>query len=256
VDGPAVLLLATVAFLTIYVVGVGGTTATAIRAREGWRHRRVAATVLGPPTKVDVTLSAPTLSPAVRRLRFVGWVAFPIALLLALISNMNYSWVLPVTVILMVAINAFYFTAMQTMGEQLTLTADGFRMGTRKLERSVRWVHVTEFTGARIGAFSGTKMSEAGEWQDPKLAPNVVFYRLNRALVHTNKTLVQRLTGFSYYDGVIRNAFGVPTEQLLNSMRAWHRQALEAEGPPFRRPRAGEHRKHRDSSGGAGKSPR
>jgi hypothetical protein len=94
--------------------------------------------------------------------------------------------------------------------------------------------------GARSGAFKGMRMSEEGEWQDPKLVPNVVYYRLNHALVHAPKTWRQRWSGLTYYDGVIHNAFGVPTEQLLNAMRDLHRLAVEAEAPPFRRPRPGE----------------
>ena len=175
-----------------------------------------------------------------RRLRMLGWIAFPIALLLALFANPTYPLVVPLTVVVMVALNAFYFTAMQSMGEPLTLTPDGFRIGAPGLERSVRWIHVTELIGARMGAFKGMRMSEKGEWQDPKLVPNVVFYRLNHALVQSRKTLLQRLSGFTYYDGVIHNAFGVRTEQLLDAMRDLQLRAVEAEAPPFRRPRPGE----------------
>src|ERR1700680_2796221 len=238
VDERVVLLLVTVAFLTLYVIGVGGTTATAIGIREAWRRRKPDGIALEPrPT--ELVLDAPSLPHGVRRVRIVGWIAFPVALALAVFANPTYTWVVPVTVVLMVALNAFYFTAMQSMGEPLTLTSDGFRIGAG-LERSVRWIHVTELTGARLGAFNGTRMSEAGGWQDPKLAPNVIFYRLNRALVHSRKTLMQRLSGFTYYDGVVRNAFGVPTDKLLSAMREWQRRAVEAEGPPLRRPRPGE----------------
>jgi hypothetical protein len=58
--------------------------------------------------------------------------------------------------------------------------------------------------------------------------------------VHSRKTVLQRFSGFTYYDGLIRNAFGIPTEQLLNAMREWQRRAVELESPPFRRPRPGE----------------
>ena len=235
----AVLLL-TVAFITLYVVGIGGSTATAIRIREAWRRGRRDVVVLEPHDAREVVIDAPSLPRAVRRLRLVGWFAFPVALALAVFANPTYTWVVPVTVLLMVALNAFYFTAMQSMGERLTLTPDGFRLGALGRERSVRWIHVTELTGARLGAFKGMRMSEAGEWQDPKLSPNVIFYRLNRALVHTRKTPMQRLSGFTYYDGVIRNAFGLPTERLLQAMREWQRLAVEAEAPPLRRPRPGE----------------
>jgi hypothetical protein len=239
-DAAAVRLLVTVAFLTIYVVGIGGTTATAIRIREAWRRRREGPISLIGTPGADVLLKAPSLPTAMRRLRVAGWVAFPIALVLALFANPSYPMIVPLTVVVMVAINAFYFTAMQNMGEPLTLTKDGFRIGQRGHERAVRWIHVTELIGARSGAFNGMRMSEGGEWRDPKLVPNVVYYRLNHALVHAPKTLRQRWSGLAYYDGVIHNAFGVPTEQLLSTMRELHRVAVEAEAPPFRRPRPGE----------------
>jgi hypothetical protein len=239
-DERAVRLLVSVAFLTIYVVGIGGTTATAIRIREAWRRKRQAPVSLMAGPGVDVSLAAPSLPTVMRRLRLAGWIAFPIALGLALFANPTFPLVVPLTVVVMVAINAFYFTAMQNMGEPLTLTKDGFRIGQRGHERAVRWIHVTELVGARSGAFKGMRMSEKGEWQDPKLVPNVIYYRLNHALVHAPKTLRQRWSGLAYYDGVIQNAFGIPTEQLLGAMRELHRLAIEAEAPPFRRPRPGE----------------
>jgi hypothetical protein len=236
----AVMLLVTVAFLTVYVVGIGGTTATAIRIREAWRRRKTDAASLQLRPGVELRLDAPTLPTVVRRLRLLGWIAFPIALLLALFANPTYPLVVPLTVFVMVGLNAFYFTTMPSMGEPLTLTQDGFRIGARGRERSVRWIHVTELMGARLGSFKGMRMSEKGEWQDPKLVPNVIFYRLNHALVHSHKTLLQRLSGLTYFDGKIHNAFGVPTEQLLNAMRDRQRRALDAESPPIRRPRPGE----------------
>jgi hypothetical protein len=65
----------------------------------------------------------------------------------------------------------------------------------------------------------------------------VIFYRLNRALVRPKKSLLQRFTGLSYFDGIIRNTFGVSTQQLLQAMRTCHRLALEAEGPQMLRKR-------------------
>ncbi|MEP6752850.1 MAG: hypothetical protein ABI959_08910 [Candidatus Dormiibacterota bacterium] len=239
-DERAVRLLVTVAFLTIYVIGIGGTTATAIRIREAWRRNRKAPGSLIAGPGLDVSLAAPSLPTVMRRLRLAGWIAFPIALGLALFANPTFPLVVPLIVVVMVAINAFYFTAMQNMGEPLALTQDGFRIGQRGHERGVRWIHVTELVGARSGAFKGMRMSEKGEWQDPKLVPNVIYYRLNHALVHAPKTLRQRWSGLAYYDGVIQNAFGIPTEQLLSAMRELHRLAVEAEAPPFRRPRPGE----------------
>jgi hypothetical protein len=240
VDGGELVLLVTVALLVIYVIGIGGATATAIRVSEAWRRRPARVIGLGPRTEGEVVLQAPTLPVAFRRIRLVGWVVFPIALVLAVFANRSYVWIAPLAVLVMVGLNAFYFTAMQSMGEPLTLAKDGFRYGAKGRERSVRWIHVTDLVGARLGAFSGVRMSEAGEWQDPALRPNVIFFRLNRALVHAPKTVLQRLRGFSYYDGAIRNAFGVPTEQLLQAMREWQRVAIDAESPPFRRPRPGE----------------
>jgi hypothetical protein len=239
VDSHAALLIAAMVAFSLYVIGIGVTTATAIRVREVWRHRTLDAKAMAPRGEGEVVLSAPALPPAARRLRAVGWVAFVPALVLALVSNLRYPWVTPVVVVVMVALNAFYFTSIQNMGEQLTLAPDGFRIGGRGAQRSIRWIHVTELIGARVGAFGGTRMSEAGEWQDTNLKPNVIFFRLNRALVGTRKTLLQRLSGFSYYDGVIRNAFGLPTDQLLQVMRDWQRRALDEAGLPLRRARPG-----------------
>lgn len=239
-DGREIVLLVTVVLLVLYVIGIGGATATAIRIGEAWRRRPAGVTSLGPGAGEEVMLQAPSLPIAYRRVRVVGWAVFPIALVLAVFANRSFGWIGPVAVLVMVGLNAFYFTAMQGMGEPLTLTKDGFRLGARGRERSVRWVHVTDLVGARLGAFSGMRMSEPGEWQDPKLRPNVIFFRLNRALVYTPRSLLQRLRGFSYYDGAIRNLFGVSTEQLLNVMREYQRLAMDAEAPPFRRPRPGE----------------
>jgi hypothetical protein len=250
VDAREVVLLVTVAFLTIYVIGIGVPTATAIRIREAWRRRKLYEISWEPRPGIELTLGAPSLPLAVRRLRVIGWIAFPIALLLALFANPSYPLLVPLTVVAMVALNAFYFTAMQNMGEPLTLTQDGFRVGPRGREQTVRWIHVTELMGARAGTFKGMRMSEKGEWQDPKLAPNVVYYRLNHALVHSPKTLRQRWSGLAYYDGVIHNAFGVPTDQLLNAMRERQRRALEAEAPPLRRPRPGERMEKRPPGAG------
>ncbi|HEY1454969.1 MAG TPA: hypothetical protein VGG31_00615 [Candidatus Dormibacteraeota bacterium] len=224
------LLLVTVAIFSVYVVGVGGSTATAIASREAWRRRfREAAS----PNLDDspAVLEAPALPRPVRLLRVAGWVAFLPALLLGGFATRSYAWVEPVIVVVMVALNAFFFTAMQGLGQRLTLTAEGFELGGR----SVRWIHVTELTGAHVGPFRGMRMSEPGEWQDPKLVPNVIFYRLNRALIRPDKSLLQRFTGLTYYDGMIRNAFGVTTERLLQAMRERQRRALDAEGPPLGR---------------------
>jgi len=240
VDGREIVLLVTVVLLVLYVIAIGGATATAIRIGEAWRRHPAKATTLGPGVGDEVVLQAPSLPIAFRRVRVVGWAVFPIALVLAVFANRSFAWIGPAAVVVMVGLNAFYFTAMQGMGEPLTLTKDGFRLGVRGRERSVRWVHVTDLVGARLGAFSGIRMSEPGEWQDPKLRPNVIFFRLNRALVRAPRTLLQRLRGFSYYDGAIRNLFGVPTEQLLHAMREYQRLAIDAEAPPFRRPRPGE----------------
>jgi hypothetical protein len=234
VSREAILLLVTIAALTVYVVGVGGSTATAIRIREAWRHRKVDEAALAPQGAAEVVLTAPSLPRGLARLQLVGWLAFVPALVLAVFADRAYPWVTPVVVFLMVALNAFYFTAMQNMGEQLTLTRDGFRIGAGRKARAVRWIHVTEFTGARIGAFSGMKMPEADEWQDPRVRPNVILFRLNRALTPTRRSLVHRLIGFTYYDGTIRNAFGVPTPQLLRVLRDWQRVALAAESLPLK----------------------
>ncbi|MDQ2942481.1 MAG: hypothetical protein M3R21_02270 [Candidatus Dormibacteraeota bacterium] len=233
------LLLVTAALLTVYTIGVGGTTAVAIGVRDSWRRRKGPIPGLD-PRRGDVVLAAPTLPRGVTLLRIAGWIAFPFALGLALFANTRFAWLAPLTVLLMVSLNAFYFTSMRGMGEQLTLTMDGFRLGGPQASRAVRWVHVTDFMGAHVGPFRAARMSESGEWQDPKTVPNVIFYRLNRALVRPKKSMLQRLTGLNYFDGVIRNTFGVPTQQLIQAMRSCQRLALEAEAPHMfgRRPGA------------------
>lgn len=235
------LLLVSIGLLTLYVLGVGGATAAAIRIRERWRQRKIGSAELAVRPGREVVLSAPSLTRTLRLVRFAGWAAFPPALVLGIFADTEYPWVVPVVVIVMVALNAFYFTAMQNMGDELTLAPDGFRLGhggRGAKSVKVRWAHVTEFTGARVGAFTAAKMSEAGEWQDPRTRPNVIFYRLNRALVALRKSVIQRLLGFTYYDGVIRNAFGIPTEVLLSTLREWQRVALESEALPIRPARA------------------
>jgi hypothetical protein len=196
------------------------------------------------PRHGEVVLVAPTLPPVARWLRVAGWIAFPSALVLGLFADSAYPWLAPVTVFVMVTLNAFYFTAMQGMGDHLVLTKDGFRVGPPKAARTVRWVHVTDFMGAHVGAFRAVRMSDAGEWQDPKVLPNVIFYRLNRALVRPQKSLLQRWSGLTYFDGVVRNRFGVSTEDLMQAMRTWQRLAMESTAPPFRPPRTDEVLKH------------
>lgn len=233
-DPSASLLLVTIGALTIYVVGIGGSTAGAIRVRERFRQTLSDPAALAARPAGQVVIRAPSLSRGLRILRLAGWMAFPMALALAVFVDARYDWVAPLAVVLMVVLNAFYFTAMQNMGDELTLEPDAFYTGPPGKNVKVRWAHVTEFTGARVGAFSASRMSEAGEWQDPRTRPNVIFFRLNRALVAPRKSIFQRLLGFTYYDGVIRNVFGIPTEQLLRTLRDWQRQALEAEELPLR----------------------
>jgi hypothetical protein len=230
------LLVISVALLTVYTVGIGGTTAAAIGARDAWRRRERSAPNLD-PRRGEVVLVAPSLPSAARWLRIAGWIAFAPALVLALFADITYPWLAPLTVLLMVGLNAFYFSAMQGIGEQMTLTTDGFRVGPARGKSAVRWAHVTDFMGAHIGPFRGMRMSEGGEWQDPKTVPNVIFYRLNRALVRPRKSPLSRLTGMTYFDGVIRNRFGVTTQDLMQAMRTCHRLALEEERLRLRRPR-------------------
>ena len=219
-----ITLLVTVALLSLYVVGIGGATASALGVREAWRRRGRSEPDL---RAAEVSLVAPSLPRVVRGLRTAGWVAFPFALALGVFANRHYTWVAPATVAVMVALNAFYFPAMQAVGEVLTLTADGFKLG----HRLVRWAHVTELTAAHVGAFRGMRVSEPGEWQDPRAHPNVVLFRLNRALVRPQKSLLQRWSGLTYYDGMIRNGFGISTDRLVQAMRERQREALETEKP-------------------------
>src|SRR2546425_10469197 len=127
VDGGEVVLRVTVALLVIYVIGIGGATATAIHISEAWRRRPVQATGLGPRAEGELVLPAPELPTAFRRIRLVGWVVFPIALFLAGFVNRGYLWIAAVAVLVMVGLNGFYVTAMQGMGERVALTTGWFR---------------------------------------------------------------------------------------------------------------------------------
>jgi hypothetical protein len=226
------VLLVTVALLSLYVIGIGGATASALGAREAWRRRQGPAIDLQAP---EVSLHAPNLPRVFRALRMAGWAAFLPALALGVFGNRLYPWVGLVTVVVMVGLNAFYFSALPWIGERLTLTADGFLWG----RRTVRWVHVTDLNAAHAGTFGGIRIVEPGAWQERGSSPNVVLFRLNRALVRPERSLLRRWSGLSYFDGMIRNAFGVPTEQLLGAMIERRRRALEAEGPLFRPGAAG-----------------
>src|SRR5260370_32160915 len=124
-----------------YVSAIGGGTATAIRINEAWRRRPVKVTAIGPRDEGDVVLQAPALPAAVRRIRLVGWVAFPVALVLAVFANLSFPWIAPVAVLVMVGLNAVYFTATQRLGAPLTLSQGGFRGGGRGKERPVGWIH-------------------------------------------------------------------------------------------------------------------
>ncbi len=227
-----VVLIVTVALLTLYVAGVGGATAAAIGARESWRRRRTKAGAVD-LSAPSVTLDAPALPAVMSVARWIGWCAFPFALALGIFENGSYPWVAPVTVLLMVAINAFYFTAMPALGAPLVLTPDGFSSGGRP----VRWVYVTDLSAGRLGTLQAPRAFSPGEWRDRReRPPNVIFYRLNRALVHRRRPFLGWWIGLGYYDGLIRNAFGVETDRLLKEMLDRRRRALDAEGPPLRRP--------------------
>src|ERR1700687_1592313 len=98
VDDRAVLLV-TVALLTVYTIGIGGSTAVAIGVRDAWRRRKRPVPALD-PRHGEVVLPAPTLPRGVRTLRVAGWIAFPFALGLALFADLSYPWLAPLTVFL------------------------------------------------------------------------------------------------------------------------------------------------------------
>src|ERR1700693_5921936 len=96
-DYRAAILVVTVAFLSLYLIGIGGTTATAIRIREAWRRSKLDRISWEPRPGVELSLGAPNLPIMVRRLRVIGWIAFPIALVLALFANPTYPMLEPLT---------------------------------------------------------------------------------------------------------------------------------------------------------------
>ena len=184
VNREAILLVVTIATLTAYVIGIGGTTATAIRIREAWRHRKIDEGELTPRAAGEVVLpTQPALVPL-------------LAVLVMTPDKRNSEFV---------AMDQYFDAGVMTRSLAMRLVPARF-----------------------------VKMPEADEWQDPRVRPNVILYRLNRALTPTHRTLVHRLIGFTYYDGTIRNAFGVPTPLLLRTLRDWQQIALDAEALPLR----------------------
>src|SRR2546422_11334764 len=111
-------------FMNSMWMGIGGTTSTAIRVREVWRHRKPDPISLEPRPGEERQLVAPTLPTALRWFHRGGWVAFPIALGLALFAQPTYPMLVPLTVVAMVALNAFYVTAKQGIGEPRTPRPD------------------------------------------------------------------------------------------------------------------------------------
>ena len=101
------MLLVTVALLVVYVISIGGATATAIRIGEAWRRRQAASGGLGPRSEGEVMLPAKALPAVVRRIRLAGWVVFPVALVLAVFANrtvVELSWLGVVVVFIGIAI--------------------------------------------------------------------------------------------------------------------------------------------------------
>src|ERR1700738_3294687 len=95
--GAQEVLLLTVALLTVYTMGIGGTTAIAIGVRDAWRRRSALRAADLDPRHGEVVLAAPTLPPVARWLRVAGWGAFPLALVRALFANSGYPWLAALT---------------------------------------------------------------------------------------------------------------------------------------------------------------
>jgi hypothetical protein len=80
---------------------------------------------------------------------------------------------------------------------RLELDDTGFKLGQRRSSRKVQWIHLTELRGDR----------------------DVIRFRVNRALV--------RGSSWRYWDGAIRNRWGVDTRQLLRLLERYRERALE-----------------------------
>jgi hypothetical protein len=81
--------------------------------------------------------------------------------------------------------------------QRLELDDEGFQIGRRARARRVRWIHVTELRADQ----------------------DLIRYRANRALVRGSPR--------RYWDGAIRNRWGVDTRQLLRLMQRYRERALE-----------------------------
>lgn len=80
---------------------------------------------------------------------------------------------------------------------RLELDGEGFQLGEKKSARRVKWIHLTELRNDR----------------------DLIRFRVNRALV--------RGAHWRYWDGAIRNRWGVDTRQLLRLLERYREQAME-----------------------------
>ena len=80
---------------------------------------------------------------------------------------------------------------------RLEVDDEGFTLGEKRRARRVRWVHVTELRADQ----------------------DVIRYRVNRALV--------RGADRRYWDGAIRNGWGVDTRQLLRLLERYRERAMD-----------------------------
>ena len=163
----------------------------------GLRYRALRDAARRPPKlPSDAHGAGPLVLPAPRVRRLLGILATGAYALVGLCFLLSFAAAVALALILVQAdLNL-------RCGRRLELDPHGFTLGEKRNARRVRWLHVTEF----------------------RADPPSIRFRLNRALVRSSHV--------GYWDGTIRNSWGVETGSLLRLLEAYRKQALES-APPY-----------------------
>jgi hypothetical protein len=135
--------------------------------------------------------------------------------------QLDRRWLGAVALLVVIVLSATWSFVIYASAGPLELAAEGFRLGRGPFARTVKWIHVSDFRPARI-RFPLLQLAAP----DSERA-NAVMYRLNRALTAANRPgeRLLRLSLGGYFDGFVHNAHGIPTEELIETLRDWQQRA-------------------------------
>jgi hypothetical protein len=144
----------------------------------------------------QLLLASPGLTWPLTALSLFGYVLLFVALGLSFVAAPAFRFAPVVDLAVWLPLVYLHTMVRGRSGQRLRLDEQGFTYGEKKA-KPVRWVHVSEFG--------------AGE--------DAIRYRLNRALVQSS--------GRRYWDGTIRNAWGIEPKGLLRLLEGYRAEALE-----------------------------